>query len=115
MYKIVLIALYIATTITSTGVQAGTTQTGKVGKLIIGREGHQVYINIKDIAQTCNKDHGMGFNYAFSLRDHEAGKEILSALMAAQIANKQVTVQGFGTCTITESMEDVHYIYLLNE
>ena len=88
--------------------------TGFVEKMIIGREGHQVFIHIKDAPQTCGQDHNLGFNYAFSLRDHGAGKEMLSAFMAAQVANKQVTIQGTGHCTVDAKMEDVSYLYLRN-
>ena len=96
-----------------TNVEASTV-TGTIEKMIIGRQGHQVYVHINNAAQTCNADHSLGFNYAISLRDHEAGKEIFSTLIAAQIANKRITIQGTELCTISETMEDISYIYLLN-
>ena len=85
--------------------------TGSIEKLIIGREGHQVFVHIKDAPQTCGKDHSLGFNYAFSLRDHEAGKEILSALLASQLSGEKVTIQGDNTCSLSSEVENIGYIY----
>ena len=88
-----------------------TNFTGHIQKMIVGREGHQIYIHMKDAPQTCGKDHPLGFNYAFSLRDNEAGEVIFSALLAAQVAKKAVTIQGQGPCTIDSHMENLGYIY----
>lgn len=86
---------------------------GYVEKLVVGRDGHQVFIHMKDAPTTCNLEHPLGFNYAFSLRDHEAGREMLSALLAANMAGTRVVVQGTDVCTISSDMENVAYIYVL--
>jgi len=86
--------------------------TGKIEKLVIGRLGHQVFVHMKNAPATCGLDHPLGFNYAFSLESHSAGKEILSVLLAAKVADKQIGVQGTGACTISADMEDISYIYL---
>ena len=76
------------------GLSQASSVTGEIEKLIIGRQGHQVFVHIKGAPQTCGKDHSLGFNYAFSLKDHGAGKEILSAMLAVQVSGRRITIQG---------------------
>ena len=84
---------------------------GVVEKMIVGSGEHRVYVHLKGAPKTCDNDHPLGFNYAFSLRDHGAGREIFSSLLAAQMAGKEVTVQGNSQCTVSTDMEDIGYIY----
>jgi len=86
-----------------------SSQTGTVEKMIVGRLGYQVYVHLSN-ASTCSSEHPLGYNFAFSLNDHDAGKEILSTLLAAQMAQRQVTVQGMSQCTIDDRMEDISYV-----
>jgi hypothetical protein len=85
---------------------------GVIEKMIVGRQGHQVYVHLKGAPQTCGIDHPLGFNYAISLRDHGAGKSIYSAMLAAQMAGREITIQGNGVCTISLQLEDIGYIYV---
>jgi hypothetical protein len=85
---------------------------GLIEKMIVGRQGHQVFVHIKGAPQTCGLDHSLGFNYAISLRDHGAGRSIYSTMLAAQMAGREITIQGDGVCTITPEMEDIGYVYI---
>ncbi len=69
-----------------------TSATGEVGKIIVGRLGHQIYIELLNAPQTCGQDHPQDYNYALSVNEYPMGKEILSVLIAAQVANKMVTI-----------------------
>jgi len=85
---------------------------GVIKTLIVGKAGHQVYVQLAGAPQTCGSDHPLGFNYGLSLSSHGAAKEILSVLLAAQLAGREVTIQGAGVCSFEGSMEDISYVYL---
>ncbi|TVZ41825.1 hypothetical protein P886_1175 [Alteromonadaceae bacterium 2753L.S.0a.02] len=107
MKKILLIFIIISSTNSF-----ASSAIGNIGKLVIGRDGHQIYVELLGVPETCGSEHPIGFNYAISTNSHPMAKEILSTLIAAQVAGKKVTIQGGSTCTIDSRMEDISYIYL---
>ena len=88
--------------------------TGVVHQVLVGRAGHEVYFDIEGTINgfPCAGTHPAGFDYAFSLTNHAAGREMLSAILTAYASGKTLSVQGDGTCTVDSSMEDVGYVTL---
>lgn len=103
--------LILIAALLSSGVCDASNAKGKIEKLIIGRNGHEVFVHLKNASQTCGRDHSLGFNYAFSIRDHEAGREMLSAMLAAKFAKREITIQGNNQCVMSPELETIAYIY----
>ena len=83
---------------------------GKIEKMIVGRQGTQVFVHLVNVPQTCGKDHSLGYNYYLSLSGHAGAKEIYSALLAAQMTDREIGIQGTGQCTAQDSIEDISYV-----
>lgn len=95
-------------------VKAGS-GAGTVNQLLVGRNGHEVYVEIVgEISNfSCSESHPSGFNFGFSLSDHNAAKEMLAVLTAAQLSGKQVLIQGEGVCTSYDPrLESASYVIL---
>jgi len=92
-----------------------TTGTGKVGNILVGRSGTQVYVQL--IAPTivgtwpCASTRP-DYTYAFTLTQGGANA-MLATLLAAQLSGKSVSVQGANICNQDFAIEDVSYLVLL--
>ena len=58
---------------------------GTVDQLLVGRNGHEVYVSISGTITDfpCSTSHPSGFNFAFSLTNHQAANGMLATLNAA--------------------------------
>jgi hypothetical protein len=112
-YRIQIAIAIILFSVTA-GVEAGYA-VGTVEKILVGRQGHEVYVQITgDIEDfPCASSHPNGYNYGFSLSGHAAGSEILSALMVAYSSGKTASVQGNATCNLNSQLEDIGYVRLM--
>lgn len=106
---VMVIAVFSPISLSYAGVGVGT-----VTKVLVGRMGNEVYVSVAGNinAFPCASAHPNGWNYAISLTNNPAGKDILSALLVAYTAGKTVEVQGVGTCTIDSTLEDIGYVIL---
>jgi hypothetical protein len=89
---------------------------GEVGKVVVGRVGEQVFVELLN-AQIrnfpCSNTHPNGYQYAFSLQTHAAGKAMLATILAVKGTGKRLFVQGNAICTISSNLEDVSYVIAL--
>jgi len=89
---------------------------GDVGKVVVGRGGDQVYVELTNASVpdfACSSTHPNGYQYAFSLQTHPNGKAMLATILAAKAAGKRILVQGLGACTIDPTIEDAAYVIAL--
>ena len=108
------IALIIFVLFTSTTQVFASNNTGNVGMVLVGRLGNQVEFQVfSSTNNDCSTVNSSGFKYAFTMDGTPGAKEILSALLTAYATQKQIIVQGLGTCgNVDNSLEDVGYIIL---
>jgi hypothetical protein len=90
--------------------------TGDVGKVLVGRNGQEVYIELVNASITdfpCASSHPNHYQYAFSLQSHAAGKAMLSVILAAKSTGHRIFIQATGACTIDSRIEDLSYVIAL--
>jgi len=88
--------------------------TGKVGQVVVGRMGNQVFIELQASTFSdwpCATTHPDGFRYAF-LITHAMGREMLAAVLTAQASGQDLMVIGTGSCSLDASLENVDYVVL---
>jgi hypothetical protein len=107
------IAMTVFSVLAAASAQAGYA-TGKVGNVVVGRNGNQVFIEVQATTFTswpCATTHPDGYRYSFLL-SASAGKEMLATVLTAQASGQSLQVVGKGTCTIDSSLEDADYVVL---
>ena len=88
---------------------------GSVAQLLVGRNGHEVYVQISGeiTGFPCSTSHPNGFQFGFSLTDHEAAKAMLATLTAAQLSRSEIHLQGAGSCASFDNrLENAAYVIL---
>lgn len=98
---------------TAASVHAGDS-TGKVGQVVVGRMGNQVFIELQASQFNnwpCSTTHASGFRYAFLLNS-DVAKAMLATVLTAQVSGQNLQVVGNGTCNLDSGMEDLHYVVL---
>jgi hypothetical protein len=93
---------------------AGTGQ-GKVGSMVVGRLGYQVFVQITDatFAQfACGTPNANNWTFAFSTQN-PGGKDMLATVLAAKTSGATLIFVGNGQCTQDPAMEDVSYVIAL--
>ena len=90
------------------------TGSGLVKKLLVGRNGAEVYFELEGTKTgfPCSSSHPSGYDYAFSLTGHGAAAELYATLLAAYASGATIDVQGTGACTVESRLEDVSYLVL---
>lgn len=87
---------------------AGDSHSGKVEKMWVRTSTTLVRVNIEGVQNNAPSCHtNTLYDYSFDAST-EQGKLIYATLLAAQKANTEITVKGFGTCT--NSIEDLDWI-----
>ncbi|MDM3871230.1 hypothetical protein QSV34_07660 [Porticoccus sp. W117] len=85
--------------------------TGKIKDILIRDSDGLVYIILKNDAQVSDKP-ACATNSYWMIKDEnsETGKRQLSALLAAQLAGKEITIVGYNTCTRWGDGEDINLV-----
>jgi hypothetical protein len=84
---------------------------GKVGAILVGRLGYQVYVQITSasfVSFACGTPSTM-WQFAFSTQG-QSGRDMLATLLAAKATGTDVQLVGANTCTQDANLEDVMYV-----
>ena len=91
---------------------AGASFTGTINKVVCHTTGIspncQIQVNGTIANQTCGTS---GWKFTFDGSTNE-GKNILSILLASQVAKQSITLGGTGQCNFASTSEDLRHAYI---
>jgi hypothetical protein len=111
--KLRMAAVALAVMAGATGQALAGTGQGTVGSVLVGRLGHEVYVQVVNPTFNTPACATTGTWHFYFSTQNQAGRDMLATVLFAKATGIQLIFVGTGACSLGPDIQDVSYIITL--